>query len=90
MWAYVLRRTCWAAVVFVAVTLGTYVTFFVIAERSPQSVQGVGGSRRQLERARRLRQLDRPVLVQYADYLKELGHGSLGRSDSTRRNARAA
>jgi peptide/nickel transport system permease protein len=86
MWAYLLRRTLWAAAVFVAVTLGTYVTFFVIAERSPQSVQGLGGRERLIQRAAHLRQLDRPVLVQYANYLRGLAHGSLGQADSTRRS----
>jgi peptide/nickel transport system permease protein len=86
MWAYLLRRTLWALAVFVAVTLGTYVTFFVIAERSPQAVQGLGGRRQQIQRAAHLRRLDKPVLVQYASYLKGIAHGSLGQADSTRRS----
>jgi peptide/nickel transport system permease protein len=86
MWAYLVRRTAWAAAVFVAVTLGTYVVFFVVAERSPQSVQGRGALVAQAARNERLRELERPVLVQYAHYLRGLAGGSLGRSDSTRRS----
>src|SRR4051794_12605485 len=80
MGGYLLRRTAWAAAVFLAVTLATYITFFVVGERTPQAVQGLGAQRREIQRAERLRGLDRPVLVQYVDYLKQLGHGSLGES----------
>jgi peptide/nickel transport system permease protein len=86
MWAYLVRRSAWALGVFVAVTLGTYVTFFVIAERSPQSVQGRGSLIRGGERATRLRELQQPVVVQYAHYLRQLAGGSLGTADSTRRS----
>jgi peptide/nickel transport system permease protein len=86
MWAYLLRRTAWALAVFVAVTLGTYITFFVVAERTPQSVQGRGTLIRGVDRDRRLRELNQPVVVQYAHYLRHLAQGSLGQSDSTRRS----
>lgn len=86
MWAFVLRRTAWAAAVFVAVTLGTYVTFFVVAERTPQSVQGRGNLVAKTNRDKRLAELSSPVVVQYAHYLHQLASGSLGTSDSTRRS----
>jgi peptide/nickel transport system permease protein len=86
MWAYLVRRSAWALAVFVAVTLGTYVTFFVVAERSPQSVQGRGNLLRGGDRDRRILELQQPVVIQYAHYLRQLARGSLGSSDSTRRS----
>jgi peptide/nickel transport system permease protein len=86
MLAYLVRRCVWAAAVFVAVTLGTYVTFFVVADRAPQSVQGRGNLIRGVDQTARLAELQQPVLVQYAHYLRHLATGSLGRADSTRRS----
>jgi peptide/nickel transport system permease protein len=86
MWRYLVRRSAWAAAVFVAVTLATYVTFFVVAERTPQSVQGRGSLVRDTGRDAHLRQLNDPVVVQYARYLRQLAGGSLGRADSSRRS----
>jgi peptide/nickel transport system permease protein len=86
MWAYLLRRSAWALAVVVAVTLGTYVTFFVVAERTPQAVQGRGSLIRGGDRDQRIRELNQPVVVQYAHYLRQLAQGSLGKSDSTRRS----
>jgi peptide/nickel transport system permease protein len=86
MLAYLLRRCAWAVAVFVAVTLGTYVTFFVVAERSPQSVQGRGALLRGGDRERHVRDLQQPVLEQYARYLRGIAGGSLGTADSTRRS----
>ena len=85
MVSYILRRFLGAVAVFVAVTLGTYVTFFVIAERVPQAVQGLGRNR-DVDRARHLANLDDPVLVQYANYLKGIAHGSLGQADASRQS----
>jgi peptide/nickel transport system permease protein len=86
MWAYLVRRCAWSVAVFLAVTLGTYVTFFVVAERTPQSVQGRGNLVRGGDRSARLLELQRPVLVQYGHYLRGLAGGSLGTADSTRRS----
>jgi peptide/nickel transport system permease protein len=82
---YVVRRCAWSVAVFVAVTLATYVTFFVIADRAPQAVQGLGRGRA-IDRAVRTNNFDDPVLVQYASYLKNIAQGSLGQADSTRRS----
>src|SRR3954447_12795299 len=85
MVSYILRRFLGAVAVFVAVTRATYVTFFVIAERVPQSVQGLGRNR-DVDRAAHLANLDDPVLVQYASYLKGIAHGSLGQADASRQS----
>jgi peptide/nickel transport system permease protein len=86
MWRYIVRRSAWAAAVFVAVTLATYVTFFVVAERTPQSVQGRGSLVRDTGRDAHLRRLNDPIVLQYARYLRQLAGGSLGRADSSRRS----
>src|SRR4051795_11633364 len=85
MVSYILRRFLGAVAVFVAVTLATYVTFFVIAERVPQAVQGLGRAR-DVDRAAHLANLDDPILVQYASYLKGIAHGSLGQADASRQS----
>jgi peptide/nickel transport system permease protein len=87
MGAYILRRSFWAVAVFVAVTLATYVTFFVVADRAPGAVQGRGTLvRRTAANEAQLRQLSDPVVVQYARYLRQLARGSLGVADSTHRS----
>ena len=82
---YVVRRCAGAVAVFVAVTLATYITFFVVAERVPQSVQGLGRAR-DVDRAAHLANLDDPILVQYGRYLLGIAHGSLGQADASRQS----
>ena len=86
MWTYLVRRLAWAGVVFVAVTLVTFVIFFVIPSSGPQSVQGRQSRTRDVARTKHELGLDRPVVVQYADYLRDLASGSLGQSYTQRRS----
>ncbi len=86
MWTYLLRRLAWAGVVFVAVTLVTFVIFYVIPSSGPQSVQGRQTRTRDVARTARDLGLDRPLVVQYADFLRRLAQGSLGRSYTQRRS----
>ena len=83
---YLLRRTGQAIVVFVAVTLVTFVVFFVIPTRVPSSVEG--RQTRYEDVARKMHQmgLDRPVAVQYGLYLKHLFQGQLGSSYTSHRS----
>jgi peptide/nickel transport system permease protein len=85
MWTYLARRVAWAGVVFVAVTLVTFVIFFVIPSSGPQSVQGRQSRARDVARTKHELGLDRPVVVQYVDYLRGLATGSLGQSYTQRR-----
>jgi len=86
MRTYLVRRLAWAGVVFVAVTLVTFVIFFVIPSSGPQSVQGRQSRARDVTRQKHELGLDRPVVVQYVDYLRGLVTGSLGESYTQRRS----
>jgi peptide/nickel transport system permease protein len=86
MWAYLVRRVAWAAVVFVAVTLVTFVVFYVIPTNGPQSVQGRQTRTRDVARTEQQLGLERPLAVRYAGFLRDLARGSLGRSYTQRRS----
>jgi peptide/nickel transport system permease protein len=75
----------WAWVVFLAVTLVTFVVFFVVPNGPPGAVEGHYTSQRLARSLAHTAGTDRPVLVQYVDYLRGLVDGSLGRSWLSRR-----
>lgn len=82
---YLVRRLIWAAVLFVAVTIVAYVIFFLVPAEPARLVAGPQAGPEQVERARQYLGLDRPVIVQYLDFLKTLVvDQSLGRSFATR------
>ncbi|HET8607409.1 MAG TPA: ABC transporter permease [Gaiellaceae bacterium] len=85
MAAYLVRRVAWAWVVFLAVTLVTFVVFFVVPNGPPGAVQGHYTSQRLARELAHTAGTDRPVLVQYVGYLRGLVDGSLGRSWLSRR-----
>ena len=65
MWVYLVRRVLQAGLVFVAVTLVTFVVFFVIPTRGPTSIEGRVTRSEDVARAVREMGLDRPVVVKY-------------------------
>lgn len=84
MLGYLIRRTAWAAVLFLVLTAFTYVVFFVV----PGTGQKVRGLRRGTEvRLRDQVRLHGSVAQQYAGFVKTVAtHGSLGRSYFNRRS----
>jgi peptide/nickel transport system permease protein len=86
MWTYLVRRLAWAVLVFVAVTLVTFVIFYVIPSAGPQSIQGRQSRTVDVARAEHELGLDRPLVARYADFLRDLAGGSLGRSYTQRRS----
>jgi peptide/nickel transport system permease protein len=86
VYRYLIRRLLWAALLFIAVTLVTYVIFF-LAPANPERLI-CGGERAQtacLDEAREKLAIDRPVYVQYGKFLWRLvGEQSLGESFVTR------
>jgi peptide/nickel transport system permease protein len=66
---YLIRRLLWAAVLFFAVTLITYVIFFLIPNDVASSVAGRGATAAQKEKAIHYLGLDRPVYVQYGKFV---------------------
>jgi len=84
---YFIRRLLWACVLFVAVTLVTFVIFFVIPADPARQVCGQRATATCIERARHFLGLDQPMIVQYGRFLDRLVvHRSLGRSFTNRQD----
>jgi peptide/nickel transport system permease protein len=84
---YFIRRLLWACILFVAVTLVTFVIFFVIPSDPARQVCGQRATALCITRARHFLELDRPMIVQYARFLDRLViHHSLGRSFTNRQD----
>src|SRR6266545_4855662 len=66
---YLIRRVLWALVLFLVVTVVTYVIFFLIPNDLAAKVAGQGSNQAQRERAIRYLGLDRPIYVQYSKFL---------------------
>jgi peptide/nickel transport system permease protein len=69
MLRYLIRRVLWAIVLFVVVTLVTYVIFFLVPNDLASKVAGQGSNQEQRARAIHRLGLDRPVYVQYAKFM---------------------
>ena len=78
---YLIRRLLWAAVLFIVVTLVTYVIFFLIPNDLASQLAGKGSTQEQRKRAIHYYGLDKPVYEQYGRFMWRLvRHGSLGQS----------
>lgn len=83
---YVLKRCGAALVVMLVVSLLTFVVTRVLFPDPAQSILGGQGSNATAEQVAQLREqlgLDKPLFVQYFDWLGELFRGDLGRSFRT-------
>jgi peptide/nickel transport system permease protein len=69
---YLIRRILWAIVLFLVVTIVTYVIFFLVPNDLAAKVAGQGSSQRARARAIHQLGLDRPVYVQYSWFLWRL------------------
>jgi peptide/nickel transport system permease protein len=82
---YLIRRILWAIVLFFAVTIVTYIIFFVIPADPARAFAGKNPRPDQIIRARHYLGIDKPVPVQYARFVWRLTyHHSLGRSFANR------
>jgi peptide/nickel transport system permease protein len=79
MVGFLVRRLLWALVLFVAVTVVTYVIFYVIPANPAALVAGKSATPEDIERAERFLGTDRPVYVQYLRFLNRLS--PLGRHE---------
>ncbi len=87
MLAYLIRRILWGVVLFICVTLITYVIFFVVPADPARNAAGKSATAEDVARVAHQLKLDRPFYVQYGFFLENLVvHGSLGRSFVTRRS----
>jgi peptide/nickel transport system permease protein len=85
MFRYLVRRLLWAGVLFIAVTMVSYIIFFLVPAEPARLICGAQCPPDQVERVRKEVGLDRPVWHQYASFLEDLViHQSLGRSYATR------
>ena len=87
MWRYLIRRLLWAMMLFLAVTVVTYVIFFIIPANPAALVAGKSATLEDIQRAEHFLGTDRPVYIQYAKFIDRLVlHQSLGTSFATRQD----
>ncbi len=85
MFRYLVRRLLWAGVLFIAVTMVSYIIFFLVPAEPARLICGAQCPPDQVARVRKEVGLDRPVWRQYGTFLQNLVvHQSLGRSYATR------
>ena len=84
---YLIRRLLWAGVLFIAVTIVTYVIFYIIPADPAKLFAGKAARPEDVARVAHNLGLDRPFYVQYWKFLQQLVfHGSLGTSFATRQD----
>ena len=84
---YLARRLLWAVMLFLAVTLVTYVIFFIIPANPAALAAGKAATPDKVEEVERFFGLDDPVYIQYGKFLKRLVvDRSLGFSFVNRQN----
>ena len=87
MFRYLIRRLLWACVLFLVITVVTFVIFFMIPVNPAKQACGQRASERCILNARKTLGLDKPVYVQYAKFMDRLVvHQNLGKSFVTRRS----
>jgi peptide/nickel transport system permease protein len=84
---YLIRRVLWALVLFLCVTIVTYVIFFIIPANPAQLAAGKAATPQKIEEVKHFLGLDEPVYEQYWRFLKRLVvDRSLGTSFATRQD----
>jgi peptide/nickel transport system permease protein len=85
---FLIRRVIWTGVLFIAVTLVTYVIFFLAPANPERTICGGAQARPTcLVEVRKELKLDSPVVVQYESFLERLVvHRSLGTSYMTKQS----
>jgi len=84
---YLARRLLWAMVLFVAVTMVTYVIFFIVPANPARLACGQRATQDCIDRAAAYLGTDRPIYVQYGRFLERLVvHQDLGRSFTNRQS----
>ncbi len=87
MFQYLIRRLLWAGVLFLAVTMVTYVIFFLVPANPARLAAGQSATPERVREVEKFLGLNEPVYVQYYNFLKRLVlEGSLGQSFLTRQS----
>jgi peptide/nickel transport system permease protein len=88
---YVIRRLLWAVVLFLAVTIVTYLIFFLIPVDTARLVAGKSATPAEVKVVAHRLYLDRPVWAQYLHFLYQLvWNHSLGYSFNNRQSVNSA
>ena len=88
---YVIRRLLWAVVLFIAVTVVTYLIFFLIPVDPARLAAGKSATPAEVKAVAHRLYLDRPVYEQYLHFLGQLVlHGSLGYSFNDRQSVNSS
>ena len=82
MASFFLRRVAWMAVMFLAVTVVTFIIFFVIPTEPGRIGQGRSSEQIDLRNSLGIKG---PIYEEYAEFLSRIAHGSFGESWSQRR-----
>jgi len=87
MFQYLIRRILWAGVLFLAVTMVTYVIFFLVPANPARLAAGQSATPERVREVEKFLGVDQPVYIQYVKFLKRLVlEGSLGQSFVTRQS----
>jgi peptide/nickel transport system permease protein len=87
LFRYLIRRLLWACLLFVVITMVTFVIFFIIPANPAKLTCGQRATERCIKSAEKTLGLDKPVYVQYGKYLERLViHQNLGKSFTTRQS----
>ena len=72
MFRYLIRRLLWAVVLFVAVTIVSFVIFFIVPVEPARLLAGPQAPPDAVERAKKQYHLDDPIWKQYGRFMKTL------------------
>ena len=87
MFQYLIRRLLWAGVLFLAVTIVTYVIFFLVPASPARLAAGQSATPERVREVEEFLGLNDPIYIQYGNFLKRLVlEGSLGQSFITRQS----
>jgi peptide/nickel transport system permease protein len=87
MLRYLIRRLLWAMVLFLVITIVTYVIFFIIPVNPAKLACGQRATDTCIKNAQHTLGLDRPIYVQYLKFMDRLViHHNLGKSFVTRQS----
>ncbi len=84
---YIIRRLLWAVVLFIAVTLVTFVIFYLIPVDPARLAAGRAATPAEVQEVAHRLYLDKPIWQQYGHFLEQLViHGNLGYSYANRQS----
>jgi peptide/nickel transport system permease protein len=87
MLAYLVRRVAWAGVLFLAITMVTFILFFVLPVSRAQTVRRTEFESNDFKRAL---MIDGPIYKEYGEFVGRIvRHGSLGASFDSRQEVNA-